>query len=290
MKWIRKISMIYFVISVLVLGACAVSFFMNRDTEGPVIKVPDGVLELDIAAPTEDILAGVTATDSKDGDVSDTLMVEYISNIIGDNQREAGIVAFDEDGHVSKAKRIVQYNYTGIEYSLSEPLRFPTGTNANKIKQGLSAKDCFDGDVTRWIMMSNVKDEILDTNVEGEYLVEFSVSNSAGDVEKFIGTVEIYNASQEVVAPKITLKRYMIYIDEGTDFDPLKYIDTVVIDRELFHMDVPEDAVQIRQHLTVVNDVNTSESGWYEVEYSVVDSVDNSKTVRMIVCVVEKGE
>ena len=290
MKWIHRISTVYFCIALGVLAVCAYLYFMNRDTEGPVITMDSEFIKLDVSASDADILAGVTAYDSKDGDVSDTLMVEYISNFIGDKQREVGIVAFDADGHVSKAKRMVEYNYTGIEFSLSAPLRFPVGTGVKKIKQLLSAKDCFDGNVTRWIMMNNVGDIALDTSVAGEYPVEFAVSNSAGDVEKFTATVEMYNPAQEAVSPKITLKKHMIYLQPGEHFEPMKYVDTIVVDKVLYHMDIEEEAQVIRQQLQVEGDVDMNQYGWYEVGYHLEDSVNNDKTVHLIVCVKEKEE
>lgn len=290
MKWIHRISVTYFSIALAVLAVCAYLYFSGRDTEGPVIKMDKELIELDVSATNEDILAGVTAYDSKDGDVSNTLMVEYISNFIGDNQREVGIVAFDSDGHVSKAKRIAQYNYTGIKFSLSEPLRFPVGTNTKKIKQVLSAQDAFDGAVTRWIMMNNVGDIALDVSVAGEYPVEFSVSNSAGDVEKFTATVEMYNPAQEAVSPKITLKKYMVYVEQGEKFEPMKHIDTIVVDRDLYHMDIEEEAAVIRQLIRVDGEVDTSSPGWYEIGYSLEDSVNNEKNVHIIICVTEKED
>ncbi len=290
MKWIHRISIIYFIASIVVLGAYITSYVMNHDAEGPVISIPEGTIILNADSSTEEILAGVTALDGRDGDVSDSLMIENISNIIGDNQREVGIVAFDKDGNVSKAKRMVQYNYTGIVFTLQEPLRFPAGTNVTHIKNGLYATDYFDGNISRWIIMNNIDNEILNTSTVGEYQVEFSVANSVGDVEKFTATVEIYNSSQEVVAPKITLKQYLKYLKSGEAFNPLDYIETVVCDGKLYHMDVVEEADIIKQNLTVTNSIVRSQSGWYEVEYKIVDSLENEKIVRLIVCVAEKED
>ncbi len=290
MKWIHRISVTYFSIALVVLAVCTYLFFSNRDTEGPIIDMDSELIELEVYTTDEDILAGVTAYDSKDGDVSNTLMVEYISNFIGDNQREVGIVAFDSDGHVSNAKRIVQYNYTGIEFSLSGPLRFSVGTDADNMKKLLSAVDPFDGPVTKWIMMNSVDDVALDTSVPGEYPIEFSVSNSAGAVEKFTATVEMYNPTQEVVSPKITLNKYMLYVEQGSRFDPLKYINTIVVDGKLYHMDVEEEASIIKQKVKVDGELDTSMPGWYEVGYRLKDAVNNEKNVHIIVCVKEKED
>lgn len=217
-------------------------------------------------------------------------MVEYISNFIGDDQREVGIVAFDSDGHISNAKRIVKYKYSGIEFALSGPLRFAVGTDVTKIRQNLSAEDPFDGPVTRWIMMNSVSDIALDASVAGEYPVEFSVSNSAGDVEKFTATVEMYNPAQEVVSPKITLKKYMVYLEQGKKFEPMKYIDTIVVDGKLYHMDVEEESAIIKQKVKVDGELDSSLPGWYEVGYRLEDAVNNEKNVHIIVCVREKED
>ncbi|MFQ7768823.1 MAG: hypothetical protein ACLRIL_11475 [Fusicatenibacter saccharivorans] len=52
-----------------------------------------------------ELLSGVTAYDAKDGDVTDSLAVEHISNFIEKGRRKISIVAFDSDNNVTHAER-----------------------------------------------------------------------------------------------------------------------------------------------------------------------------------------
>lgn len=59
------------------------------------------------------LLAGVTATDAEDGDVTASLLVEGISGRNDDGTVQVTYAAFDSNHHVTKATRAVRYtDYT----------------------------------------------------------------------------------------------------------------------------------------------------------------------------------
>ena len=75
--------------------------------DSEVISVPTGA---DDAA----LLAGVTATDAEDGDVTASLVVEGVSGRNDDGTVQVTYAAFDSNHHVTKATRAVRPGLTGL--------------------------------------------------------------------------------------------------------------------------------------------------------------------------------
>lgn len=307
MKWIRIASILIFAAAILIFGTSFVVTVMGRDLEGPSIFMEQTDIMVSIQDSEEALLEGISAFDSKDGDVTASLVVESLSNFIGENERQAVVVAFDSDAHVSKAVRTIHYtDYTSPHFSLSSPLRFPVGITSGKLTAYLKAVDCLDGDLTRWIQQYNVEGSRLNTDAPGFYQIVFSVSNSAGDVEKFQATVEIYDTTTDSVAPKMSLSNYLIYLEKGASFDPTDYLEAVMMenviyrrneegileceaDRKLLENGNMETEIRVfpEDGIKIDNPVNVNELGWYEVAYHIEDSMGNGKTLYMLVCVQE---
>ena len=79
----------------------------------PEIAFAADVLEVPTGADDAALLAGVTATDAEDGDVTASLLVEGVSGRNADGTVQVTYAAFDSDRHVTKATRAVRYtDYT----------------------------------------------------------------------------------------------------------------------------------------------------------------------------------
>ena len=83
-------------------------------------------------------------------------------------------------------------------------------------------------DVYKRQQQYNGEGSVFNSAVPGIYLIIFSISNSAGDVERFQAQVEIYDPAQEVSAPKLYLKEYLIYLEKGDYFDPMDYLLSLI--------------------------------------------------------------
>ena len=172
----RAAVLILFLASTLAFGGCLVRQQTGKDGKGPEITMDNSEISASIHAEESELLAGVTAYDKKDGDVTSSLAVEHISNFVEKGRRKISIVAFDSDNHVTHAERELVYNdYTSPVFSLDRPLRF--SLNADDLTEGLSAEDCLDGTITDRIRIS-YEDEISST--PGLYHVTYSVANRAG--------------------------------------------------------------------------------------------------------------
>lgn len=226
----RAAVLILFLASTLAFGGCLVRQQTGKDGKGPEITMDNSEISASIHAEESELLAGVTAYDKKDGDVTSSLAVEHISNFVEKGRRKISIVAFDSDNHVTHAERELVYNdYTSPVFSLDRPLRF--SLNADDLTEGLSAEDCLDGTITDRIRIS-YEDEISST--PGLYHVTYSVANRAGDVTSLPVTVELYDPAEENGRPQITLSDYLIHLDLQQPFDPQAYLESVSVDQMLY--------------------------------------------------------
>lgn len=132
----RAAVLILFLASSLAFGGCLMRQRTGKDGKGPEISMDNSEISVSIHADEAELLSGVTAYDAKDGDVTDSLAVEHISNFIEKGRRKISIVAFDSDNNVTHAEREMVYNdYTSPVFSLDGPLRF--SVNADDLTEGL---------------------------------------------------------------------------------------------------------------------------------------------------------
>jgi hypothetical protein len=222
MKKFRKIWMIFVIIVVLAFAGFYGMKMMKEDSSGPVIVGGKDQIEVSIHDGDEVLLAGITASDKKDGDVTSSLIVESISNFYGDDTRTATIVAFDSDHHISKVEREISYtDYTKPRFELTGSLRFRAGEQVN-IENIVKATDCLDGDLSNKVKIH--METSINNRMIGFYKVEYEVSNSAGDVVTLPIDVEIYEPYNNEV--QLNLTKYLVYY-EGKDIDYMSLLKNV---------------------------------------------------------------
>lgn len=81
-RLIRIISVITFIAAVVIYGSA--SFYVRKQVNrnGPVIKMEEQEVSVPVKATEEEILKGIKAEDRKDGDVTDSLVIESIGNFL----------------------------------------------------------------------------------------------------------------------------------------------------------------------------------------------------------------
>lgn len=311
MRRIRALSVIIFILSVGIFVYVKILAVNNVDTNGPEIHMTEKSIEVSVGAEKSELLAGVTATDAKDGDVSASFVIESMTNFAERGRRTIIFAAFDSDSNVTKATREIIYNdYTPPAFELSGPLYLPLNTTS--LTGTLTVKDVLDGDLTQNIKI--YADEEVKVDKEGDYSVIFSVANSAGDTVQLPVTVTIYNPSEQQRLPAISLSQYLIHIKRGEAVDPWLYVDEVSyrgviykpeknsagkwilaeeIDSDHTDDDDELNLTEERKYLTdieVNNPVDTNTPGVYEITYRVADGEENEKntgTMRLVVVVDE---
>ena len=201
MSKLRIASILVCIASVLMY--CGYNYYDNKatDTNGPVIERESDEISVSIEDGKEALLQGITAIDEKDGDVTDSVVIESVSRFIND-KKVVTYVAFDRDRNVGKASREVVYtDYTSPKLSSENGFPFAKGTNS--VLDGLTATDCIDGDITSQIKVS--PGFYVNTEDPGQYEFQYQVANESGDVEYLPVTVEVYDPADMALIPQLYL-------------------------------------------------------------------------------------
>ena len=103
-----KILMIAAAAALLILLITAVAI-LKGDGTGPSITIPSGI-EYHKGMSDSELLNGVTAEDSKDGDVSDTLIVESVIILSSGDSVKITYAAKDKHNNITQKSIILPYN------------------------------------------------------------------------------------------------------------------------------------------------------------------------------------
>lgn len=174
---------------------------------GPQFTVDGETLEVSIQDGSEALLQGVTAQDGRDGDVTDSILVEKLSDLYDGNRRLVTYAAFDKDDNVAKTTREISYtDYAPPRFSLTGDLRWRTGETVDPT-QLVQASDLLDGDLTEKVKVRT--ETTISSRTAGTYAVSFSVTNSAGDTQTLDTQIEIYDGAPNEA--KLELTDYLVY-------------------------------------------------------------------------------
>lgn len=233
----RQRFLILSIIALVVVSACFFGYILHRRhmkrNAAPVIMCASKVLRVSVDASTEDLLVGVTAMDAEDGDLTDKIVIESISQFTEPGKCAITYAVCDSGKKVSSVSRTLYYSdYHPPRFSLKSDLTYPVGTTAKPLAS-IKAYDSIDGDITRWISMTVVDEGDMSSMDSKE--VEFRVINSRGDVATFRANVVV----QERMAPstpEIMLGlpgsagddyEYLVYLKTGEAFDPMDYVKRI---------------------------------------------------------------
>ena len=277
----KKIWALLIVTLLCCLGFAAYLVYTRQisDNTPPEISFLSDVLEVSVEASEEDLLVGVTARDSKDGDVTNSILVERVSGLSSDQLATITYAAFDQAGNVAKAQRTLHYtDYHSPRFSLSAPLVFRSGSSFNLLNY-VGAEDVIDG-----VLDDRIKATLVSTesalSEEGTHEVEFRVTNSMKDTVYLTVPVEIYPAGLYNAA--VTLTDYLVYVEQGSRFDARDYLESFQKGTETAYLQDSSSGVSV----SCDSDVNTYVPGTYCVTYTVKSGSYTGYT-RLIVVVEE---
>ena len=285
MRRLRNFSILLFIVSVALFLAFQLRARSHKDSSGLDIFMGSGTIEASVTDSEDVLLADVTARDSRDGDVTDSLVVEKISTFLRPSTRIITYAAFDKENHVTRAERELVYtDYEAPKFTITEPLVFSAGTT--EILAHVSVADCLDGDLTDSVKI--LSNERLMVDVPGNYEIKLQAANSAGDVETLPVTVKILEEGPGEL--QIFLSDYVVYVPAGGEFDPLSLVKEVKIGGTKYPV-VPgagsyENGVNNPAEVTVgtnyihVDDtVDRSTPGDYRVTYSMTIEKGNGTEI-----------
>ena len=237
---------------------CAAAFIGYRMLDS--IRTDNRPPEISVSDPTEFLFQGIRATDSTDGDVTDSLVVENVSLLDRSGRILVTYAAFDSAGNVAKAQREAVYtDYTGPRFTLSAPLLYRSGLTFD-ILSTVGATDLMDGDIQHRIRATSLDDVSISS--AGTHDVQFQVSNSLGDTATVVLPVEVYDSMTYTAT--LSLKEYLVYLKAGDSFDPEYYLDTFTLAGVQNKL---SGRLPFGYSLQTVGDVRTETPGVYTLQY-----------------------
>ncbi len=239
----------------------------NNDKVSPVITCLTDTLEISINDGEDVILANVTASDNRDGDITDKVVIESISKFSDPDKGLAKVTYAVCDSSNNIARRscsLIYTDYTPIRFKINSSTRCKLSSSITPLSF-VTAVDCIDGDITRKIRYEALGTKDFSVYSEGSYGIRYSVVNSMGDVEYLDVLIDVYNTPSNIPAvyiPTLYLKQYNVYLKVGDSFNPVDYIADAIVDGEKVEL-----TSAAKRKISVAHDVDMSKAGTYRVMY-----------------------
>lgn len=289
MKKINILCISIFVLSVV--SAVIFTFFFRDDIDriGPQIFMESDSIDAKINVSEEKLLEGVTAKDTKDGDVTESIVIENISKFWEPGKCTVNYAAFDSDGNVGKASRTLTYtDYKSPEFEIVQPLVFEYNYSGD-YTEFIKVNDCIDGDITSLVKIS--QESRMDFYESNNNFLKYVVTNRFGDTVELPVNVVIdkYGYGNSL---KLECEKYLVYTEKDTPVDIMSYVERAIVRGVEYSLDESLDGVTVRNRINLVGDVDYKTPGIYQVDiklsYTIDDSLsedENSYTVPFIIVV-----
>lgn len=233
----------------LALFAGTAAVMVTSDRKGPEIAVPSGAdVTYEEGSDTALLLEGVTATDDRDGDVTDSVVIENI--FPNDDSTGASVIYAAKDSHnnVTKVTRRVNYKAAGDVAAPEE----------NTEAEGSDAAPAENAEA------------------EGSDAAPAAEEAQQNDTE---GVKNETNAKMEIEAlpsesPRMYLNTYETTVKAGSELDKISYIKEITDDadsQETLFTDIQVDG-----------EVDTATPGDYTLTYHVTDSNGNQSNMAVL--------
>lgn len=223
----------------VIAAAIAVSiiFNVNADHTPPVIYMADIGIEYKEGQDEAILLAGITAADDKDGNVTDSLTVETIVPMVGGERAIVYIVAKDKHNNIARAQRTVRYEALTKEVVNEADSQTQPETDAAPQETGNAPQET----------------------------TAASQNNTAATAKA--NETETTTANSNPAAPVVKLADDETTIAAGGTFAVYRYVDSVSDDK-----DTSED---LFKRLQISGTYNTQNAGDYPISIYAVDSDGN---------------
>lgn len=269
------------------VGGCV--YYSNaqkqKDMEPPVLSADAEKFSASIKADEKKLISGVTAFDQKDGDVSDSILIDSIKKKEGtDSDFLITYVVFDKSSNMASLTRTLHYSdYRQAHFSFEQALRFPENQEIDLLSY-FTADDCIDGDVTPFITLDGDKEVLEGEPKKGIYECTVSVTNSVGYTTTLPISVEIYEDGYDErnQRPQIILNQYIVYMEKGEQLDASAYLDYIEEGGETFAVSGITSSVEgtseseqqstaskqiSMDNIEITSKVDTEKAGVYTVNY-----------------------
>ena len=232
------------------LGGGVVSMEMMSDDNPPVIEFQKDEVTYSEGDSYDVFLEGVTAQDDRDGDVTDSLVVESVYLTESGKHVMVIYVARDKENNVAKISRWVKCKVNEQQASAENT------KDKKEDKTKTDEEDQID-DIQAAMAAAQAGSQIQEPEAEPEPIDEVSPEN-----------------------PKITLKTDSVTIRAGEEIQRIAYVENITDDKD--------EATSLWQNIRIVGDEFDNDTpGVYEQIYYVVDSDGNKSNEATLTITVE---
>lgn len=261
----KKVTALMTVTTAVLLGLCAV-FFVGEDRTGPEITFEDRQISYREGGSSSELLEGAAAVDGRDGDVTDTLRVDRITEIQSSDYVVVTYIAKDRSNNITKDDRWVNIKDGSAS---SEPM--------------VEYEEIEETNEPETEAQSEETDKTSGMNVVGS---EISLTEEESEEESETDLEDILNDG----VPVIKLTTNELQLDIGDSFDCMNYIEACMDD---------EDSISDLYSRIIVNGedkngnvvgagrIDTSSSNVYTLYYYVSDSDGNFSDAQVLTVTVE---
>lgn len=228
---------------------------IQKDRTGPRIQITEnnGFVYQE-GADRDELLQGVTAIDEKDGDVSQSLVVESVKpSDLGDTA-EITYAAMDKSHNVTKQKHTVQYQpaslTAGIQAASGEEAPQPEGDGQQEADPSANGQEA---------------SQALPTEPEPQ---------PEADTQPMTDATEAAIAQLPAGSPQFRLNTHELILETGSEFAYMDYVQDITDDKD--------DRNKLYRQIQLRGEVDTSAPGTCELSYYVVDSDGNQSNVEVL--------
>lgn len=251
MRYTKIILIVLFLLVGGLFAVTTVQGMLSGETEGPTIQCDAEQIEVSVSADASQLLAGVSAYDEQDGDLTGKIRIQGVSKLITDDTAKVSYIVFDSHGNFATTSRMLHYtDYSRPRFQVKEPLVYAENETI-RILDRIGAQDDLDGDISGTIRISALS-ATSDPDVQS---VTLQVTNSMGDTMRLDLPVIIHTGL--VARPDVELSEYLIYLEKGDTFQAEKYLRAV---------QTPVGAGN-KSEVQISGKVDTSTDGVYYVYY-----------------------
>lgn len=277
MRALRIIVSILFIASVALTGY--LYFSRNEDNTYPEILCEHEVIEASVDITQQELLSYVTASDEVDGDLTDKIVVESISQFVEESTVKVIFAVADSSNHVTKLERKMIYtDYVPPRLRLSDDLIYPPTASVVNFKNTVSAHDVIDGDISGRLVVVHSE---FEAGKSGSYPVTFQFSNLNGDTQTLTLNAMVSEYASSGV--QIILKDYITYVKVGESVNYRSFIDKV----SNAVVSSSDSVYGINSVKISSGSVRPDEPGVYDVTYRIVSGGTTAAMTRLIVVVTQ---
>ena len=284
----KKLTIFMTLLCVVLLAVCAV-LYVSEDRQGPEIRIPDGSVTYAQGDDTEVLLNGVTATDTRDGDVSDTLRVVQVTDMSSLNYVVVTYVAKDRSNNITKTDRWINLTDGTTSEAPAENLTAELEEQSEDALAQILANAGTEETEAAETNETTADEEGAQTNTEAGNGTSDVPSSEAEEVETQTQESQSESsqttASEELVStgsPIIRITTNEVHLEVGESFDYMSYVQSCVDDKDTMdelYSRIVVNGEDANGNYVGAGIIDTSRVTSYDLNFYVFDTDGNMSNV-----------